>query len=880
MLTRSPVGDWYIVLNDLKIRHKLWAILFAPLIALLVLAGVGVRQRNDTASRASRDLEVVKVVEATAALTAALNKESTYSVAAITDYSSNSRKFDTSYAAKLKDARKATDTAFTKLNDAMSSLGSSSVTDRTQQAFENVRTNLRAPSNDESYPLGTLRGTIDRASDSWSAVTSSFDGYDQQLVNFASAMINEAKAPDVLAPLQSYEPYLSYLKAESSVSNQLIGLSRQGGWLAPDDRNKPSSGLTAEDADATLLPLTNSAKGLVIAKQDFESRSTFSSGDVVLTQVLTEGGPFPLESKLQYHTEIVGIDDLPTYLTNLAVKTDASGKPVQLTAETLPLQSTRGNAEAGNELVSSVARTVEKRQSAAQPFADDLIKSLDTRHSNSLQAARLFIGFAVLVIALAVVLAVWVARSITQRINKLTLAAEKLSHEQLPRLVDSLKNPAEDDIGYLASSFTDIDVGGSDEIGNLAEAFNRIQGVAVEVATEQAQLLRKGIGDMFVNLARRNQGLLDRQIEFIDQLEAAEEDPDQLENLFRLDHLATRMRRNAESLLVLAGAEPNRRRGKPVPLADVVRAAVGEVEDFARIDMLQFDEVLVASNAALDIAHLLSELMENAANFSPPDSRVEVVGHRTKAEGYVISVADHGIGMSPEQLSESNELLSRPPLVGLALSRSLGFIVIGRLAARFGIAVRLMPSPSGGTTAMVSLPPALITDQPRSTGQSVLPQESQTAPAPEASSPTTDAPRPASAPREPAARRTPTRPTEPTSTPPAANKPLATRKPADSRPPAREAAPAQARASEPATSNGTAAEAPEDGPKLASGLTKRVPRAAGAKRAVPGGEGERSTTQNRRSPEEVRSMLSRFQSGVQRGRGDDAEPESTEETSS
>lgn len=286
--------------------------------------------------------------------------------------------------------------------------------------------------------------------------------------------------------------------------------------------------------------------------------------------------------------------------------------------------------------------------------------------------------------------------------------AYTLSTERLPALVERLRNP-EDGQEDLSASLTRIDISSKDEIGQLADAFNSIQQVTVEVAEEQSQLLRKGIGDIFVNLARRNQTLLDRQIEFIDQLEAHEEDPDQLDNLFRLDHLATRMRRNAESLLVLAGAEPPRRRGRPVALADVVRVAIGEVEDFARIQLLALDEATVGGNVAVDLAHLLSELMENATHFSPPDTMVEIVGHRTDGDGYILSVSDQGIGMSAEQLTEANHQLARPPLVGLALSRSLGFIVVGRLASRFGISVKLTASPSGGVTALVTLPDELIT---------------------------------------------------------------------------------------------------------------------------------------------------------------------------
>ncbi len=327
--------------------------------------------------------------------------------------------------------------------------------------------------------------------------------------------------------------------------------------------------------------------------------------------------------------------------------------------------------------------------------------------SDAQQTALLFAVGAIGAIVIALIIAFYVARAVTVPLKKLTSAAYTLSTDKLPALVERLRNPDEA-VGSLSETLTPIDIRSKDEIGQLADAFNSIQHVTVEVAEEQGALLRKGIGDIFINLARRNQTLLDRQIEFIDQLEANEEDPDQLDNLFKLDHLATRMRRNAESLLVLAGAEPPRRRGRPVALADVVRVAIGEVEDFARISLLALDDVTVGGNVAVDLAHLLSELMENATHFSPPDTTVEIVGHRSD-EGYTLSVSDQGIGMSADQLAEANAQLARPPLVGLALSRSLGFIVIGRLASRFGVSVKLTSSSSGGVTALVTLPGELVT---------------------------------------------------------------------------------------------------------------------------------------------------------------------------
>ncbi len=336
-------------------------------------------------------------------------------------------------------------------------------------------------------------------------------------------------------------------------------------------------------------------------------------------------------------------------------------------------------------------------------------RAVDLR-STADNAWRAFLLLTLVAIVASMALAFLVARAIARPLQKLTVAANRLSTEQLPSLVEQLRSPQIEE-GLAAQTAAPIDIDSRDEIGQLADAFNTIQQVTLEVAEEQSSLLRKGIGDIFINLARRNQTLLDRQIEFIDQLEANEEDPDQLDNLFKLDHLATRMRRNAESLLVLAGAEPPRRRGRPVSLADVVRVAIGEVEDFARISLLALDDAQVGGNVAVDLAHLLSELMENATHFSPPDTHVEVLG-RVEADGsYALSVTDQGIGMSPEQLGEANSLLENPPVVGLALSRSLGFIVVGRLAQRFGIRVDLQSAPSGGITAVVNLPRDLVTDE-------------------------------------------------------------------------------------------------------------------------------------------------------------------------
>src|SRR6266545_3958149 len=224
--------------------------------------------------------------------------------------------------------------------------------------------------------------------------------------------------------------------------------------------------------------------------------------------------------------------------------------------------------------------------------------------------------------------------------------------------------------------------------------------------TEQAAL-RKSIGDLFHNLARRSQGLVDRQLELIDELERGEVDPDRLQELFRMDHLATRMRRNAENLIVLSGVEQRRRWSEPVPLRDVVEAAVAEVEEYSRVQVAGIHDLTLSGQAASDVAHLLAELVENATSFSPPNTTVQISGDPA-GSGYVLEVEDRGIGMSDAEVVEANRRLAAPLAADIAVSRMMGFHVVGRLASRYGIKVQLRHSWFGGVSAQVLLPAVLF----------------------------------------------------------------------------------------------------------------------------------------------------------------------------
>jgi signal transduction histidine kinase len=230
------------------------------------------------------------------------------------------------------------------------------------------------------------------------------------------------------------------------------------------------------------------------------------------------------------------------------------------------------------------------------------------------------------------------------------------------------------------------------------------------VQAEAAQ--RQSISELFVNLARRNQSLLDRQLALISELEQHENKPEALSDLFQLDHLATRIRRNAESLLVLSGDEPPRLWGRPVPLSEVVRAAAAEVEDYPRVEVLVSDYLEVSGRVVADLSHLLAELIENATMFSPPTSGVRVRTHLVPGEvrTFLLSIEDTGIGLSDEQMREANELLADPPDLDPRRS-TLGFHVVGRLALRLGLRVSLAHTPGGGVTALVTLPPEVVSER-------------------------------------------------------------------------------------------------------------------------------------------------------------------------
>ncbi|WP_230885681.1 sensor histidine kinase [Streptomyces spinoverrucosus] len=308
-------------------------------------------------------------------------------------------------------------------------------------------------------------------------------------------------------------------------------------------------------------------------------------------------------------------------------------------------------------------------------------------------------------VALSLWFAVRGARRISRRLETLRDAADLLATRQLPDVMERLSAGEDVDAVAEAPPLADGEAG-SDEIGQVGRSFNAARLAAVEAAVQQARL-RRGLFAVLLNIARRNQALVHRQLKLVDTLERRTDDPDVLQELFRIDHLTTRMRRHAESLIILSGAVPGRRWRRPVPIADVVVAAVGEIEDYARVEVPPMERVGVAADAVADVVHLIAELVENATVFSPPHTRVTMRAGRARG-GFVLEIDDRGLGLDADGIEEAHRTIRRAEDFDPASHDRLGLYVVGRLAARHGIEVTLCRSPYGGTTAVVLLPDAVL----------------------------------------------------------------------------------------------------------------------------------------------------------------------------
>jgi len=552
---------------------------------------------------------------------------------------------------------------------------------------------------------------------------------------------------------------------------------------------------------------------------------------------------------------------------------------------------------------------------AAADVSKTLTVMLQTQsqHTNDLALGRvnttltqsIIAGILVLVLVAAVfVFALRLSRRLIERLVRLRTETLDLAEHRLPALVERVRTGADVQVDEAVR----LREYGGDEIGEVADAFNKAQQTAVAAAVQEAKT-REGTNKVFLNIAHRSQVIVHRQLKTLDEAERKQEDPEQLELLFQLDHLTTRQRRNAENLIILGGGQPGRKWRNPVSLTEVVRGAAAETEDFARVKTAQLPQIAVRGQVVGDLVHLLAELIDNATSFSPPQSRVEIRGN-VVGKGVVIEVEDQGLGLEPEQTDEINTMLTDPPDFGImALSEEprLGLFVVGRLAARHGIQVHLRESAYGGTRAIVLVrtdllapiseldetpkpkaepaPEPVLEEPPGSDGVSQIGRQPRrtTRHRPEPRVPVSVAPTTTPAtPQGPPSAPTAVQPALPTAPAPVASVPAAPETPArPPAPPTRAARPARPAAQPPAWPP----QEPRPSVPEARPQQPRRPEAPGRpplpqrrrqQNLVPQlMEDKPAPTQEREevrldSPEAARSRLSAFQAGTRRGR--DTEP--------
>jgi signal transduction histidine kinase len=373
-------------------------------------------------------------------------------------------------------------------------------------------------------------------------------------------------------------------------------------------------------------------------------------------------------------------------------------------------------------------------------------------------------GIILLITIFALIVAIRLSNNLVSRLKGLRKKTLELADTRLPETVLRLRAGEQIDV---AREIPPLHFG-ADEIGQVAEAFNKAQQTAVVAAAQEART-RKGVNAVFLNIAHRSQVVVHRQLEVLDRAERKQEDPDELELLFQLDHLATRARRNAENLIILGGERPGRKWRNPVPLVEIVRSAVGETEHYQRVNTGRLPEVSIVGSVVADLVHLLAELVDNATSFSPQDSHVEVRGNLV-GKGVVVEVEDQGLGLVDEERELINNVLREPPdfgVMALGEDSRLGLFVVSQLAARHGINVTLVESVYGGVRAIVLIRASLIASE--STGDT--PENGAGDPAA-----TTELPRQRPESRQP---RTPVRVPDPVATAPAAKKDKKIRWPTD-----------------------------------------------------------------------------------------------------
>ncbi|WP_330173428.1 nitrate- and nitrite sensing domain-containing protein [Streptomyces sp. NBC_01498] len=638
-----------IALRNWRISTRLVALLTLPVVAATTLGGLRINESLNDMQQLEHMQLLTKMTKEATALATALQAERDESAGPLTNGTDA-----TDFA--IQNGRTTTDRAKKAFLAATVDIGN---TDG-DQALESIRANVSQIAT-QVNKIQEIRKDAYATETSHSLTVDAYSGLIDALLSLSQDMAQATNNPEMikrtraLAAFSSAKEYASIQRA--IIASALPADPDQKGDLNDNDR---------------LYGLAAATKG-TNALASFDALYESMGGDAEeLTQPLSGKGNPEINAADEYAQRVLGVSGGMAGLPNRSYLdwTD------QATAKIFAMN------------------TIEKT------LLGEMENKARQLREKSQQDAFVNGALILLVLGVSLVGAFVVARSMIRSLRRLQETATKVAQDRLPELVKQLSETDPQDVDTSVES---VGVHSRDEIGKVAAAFDDVHREAVRLAAEQA-LLRGNVNAMFTNLSRRSQGLIQRQLSLISELESREADPDQLSSLFKLDHLATRMRRNGENLLVLAGEEPGRRWTRPVPLVDVLRAAASEVEQYERIELASVPTTEVAGRVVNDLVHLLAELLENATSFSSPQTKVRVTGHALPDGRVLVEIHDTGIGLSPEDLAAINERLASPPTVDVSVSRRMGLFVVGRLSLRHGIRIQLRPSDSGGTTALVMLP--------------------------------------------------------------------------------------------------------------------------------------------------------------------------------
>ncbi|MFG2627191.1 nitrate- and nitrite sensing domain-containing protein [Streptomyces sp. NPDC048473] len=637
-----------VALRNWRISTRLVSLLALPVVAATTLGGLRINDSMNDIQQLDHMQLLTKMTKQATTLAQALQEERDRSAGPL----SNGVKADDF---KVTEPRKKTDRAKTAFFEATDAIGDPSG----DEALEGIYSSVQQIASQ----LVTIREIRKTAYAKGSPSLQTVDQYSQLITSLLSLSQDMAQATSNSEMIKRTRALAAFSSAKeyASVQRAVIAAALPGGndkqpHLDPNDQQFGRAALRKEDSALRSFKAVYAATG---------------NNAEELIATLDEGNP-EIKAADTYATKVL---DSPSGM---------DGMPRRSYLDWYDQSSTKIQA----------MKTIE------ETLLSDMEGKARELRDESKREAIISGALILLVLGVSLVGAFVVARSMIRSLRRLQDTATRVAQDRLPELVKQLSETDPQDVDTSVES---VGVHSRDEIGKVAAAFDDVHREAVRLAAEQA-LLRGNVNAMFTNLSRRSQGLIQRQLSLISELESREADPDQLSSLFKLDHLATRMRRNGENLLVLAGEEPGRRWTRPVPLVDVLRAAASEVEQYERIELAAVPATEVAGRVVNDLVHLLAELLENATSFSSPQTKVRVTGHALPDGRVLVEIHDTGIGLSPEDLAAINERLASPPTVDVSVSRRMGLFVVGRLSLRHGIRIQLRPSDSGGTTALVMLP--------------------------------------------------------------------------------------------------------------------------------------------------------------------------------